>query len=69
MSTFKTHSIESAPEASKPLLEGAQKAYQFVPNLLATMAEAPSLLEGSRPSDYRSRRVFGNTESVPYPSC
>lgn len=46
MTDFPTHSVETAPDASKPLLEGAQKAYGFVPNLLGTMAEAPALLEG-----------------------
>jgi len=46
MSKYTVHTIESAPEASKPFLEGAKNAYQFVPNLLGTMAEAPALLEG-----------------------
>lgn len=46
MTNFATHTIETAPEASRPLLEGARNAYSFVPNLLGTMAEAPSLLEG-----------------------
>ena len=46
MTNFKTHTIESADAASRPLLEGAKKAYGFVPNLLGTMAEAPALLEG-----------------------
>ena len=46
MTEFKTHTIESAPEASKAILQGAQDALQFVPNLYATMAEAPALLEG-----------------------
>ena len=46
MTDFATHTIESAPEASKPFLEGAKNAYSFVPNLLGTMAEAPALLEG-----------------------
>jgi len=46
MTAFTTHSIDSAPEAAKPLLEGAKKAYSFIPNLLGTMAEAPALLEG-----------------------
>ena len=45
MTDFATHTIETAPEAAKPLLEGAQKKYGFVPNLLGTMAEAPALLE------------------------
>lgn len=46
MTDFKTHTIETAPDASKPLLQGAKNAYSFVPNLLGTMAEAPALLEG-----------------------
>lgn len=46
MSDFTTHTIETAPEASKPFLKGAQKAYSFVPNLLGAMATAPTLLEG-----------------------
>ena len=46
MTQFTRHTSESAPAASKPLLEGAQKAFGFTPNLLATMAEAPAALEG-----------------------
>ena len=46
MATFNTHTIESAPKLSQPILEGANAAYGFVPNLLANMAEAPTLLEG-----------------------
>ncbi len=46
MTDFTTHTIESAPQASKAILQGAQNALQFVPNLYATMAEAPALLEG-----------------------
>ncbi len=46
MTSFTTHTIDSAPEAAKPFLEGAKNTYSFVPNLLGNMAEAPSLLEG-----------------------
>ena len=46
MSDFTTHSIDTAPEASKPFLQGAKNAYGFVPNLLGTMAAAPALVEG-----------------------
>ncbi len=45
MTTFTTHTIESAPAASQPLLQGAKDALGFVPNLFANMAEAPALLE------------------------
>ncbi len=40
------HTIETAPEASRPLLEGARKSFGFVSNLLATFANAPAALEG-----------------------
>lgn len=46
MTNFTVHTIETAPEGSKAILQGAQNALQFVPNLYATMAEAPALLEG-----------------------
>lgn len=46
MSNFPLHTLDTAPAAAKPLLEGARKAYSFVPNLYATMANAPALLEG-----------------------
>jgi uncharacterized peroxidase-related enzyme len=41
---FPLHTVTTAPEESRELLAGAQKAFGFVPNLLATMAGAPSLL-------------------------
>jgi len=46
MTTFTTHTIQSAPEASQAILQSAKDAYHFVPNLLGNMAEAPALLEG-----------------------
>jgi AhpD family alkylhydroperoxidase len=46
MSKFSIHTLDSAPEASKPLLQGATKAYGFTPNLLAGMSSSPALLEG-----------------------
>lgn len=46
MTDFTTHTLQSAPKAAKPILESALKGYGFVPNLYATMAEAPSILEG-----------------------
>ena len=46
MPEFTTHTVETAPAGSRPHLEGAQKNLGFVPNLLATMAGAPALLEG-----------------------
>lgn len=45
MSPFNIHTPESAPQGSRPILEGAQKALGFVPNLYGTFAESPELLK------------------------
>lgn len=45
MRLFTVHTIESAPEASKPLLAKLQSEAGFIPNLAATMAESPALLD------------------------
>ena len=45
MTNYTTHTIESAPEASKPILEAVKGKVGFVPNLMATMAESPVMVE------------------------
>ncbi len=45
MVDFTIHTPETAPEASKPLLQNSQAAYGMIPNLHAAMAEAPATLE------------------------
>ncbi len=37
---------ETAPEASRPLLERIRKSFKFIPNLFGTFANSPVLLEG-----------------------
>ncbi|QKK03195.1 MAG: carboxymuconolactone decarboxylase family protein [Pseudomonadota bacterium] len=39
------HDKSTAPSEARPLLEKAEAAYGFVPNLLGVMAESPALLE------------------------
>ncbi|WP_291734059.1 carboxymuconolactone decarboxylase family protein [Leisingera sp. F5] len=57
MTDFKKHTVETAPEPAKPILQTALKGYGFVPNLYAAMAEAPTMLEG-----YMSlSAIFGKT--------
>ncbi len=46
MQAFPVHSVSSAPERSKPILEQTQKAFGFVPNLFGMFAESPALLKG-----------------------
>src|SRR5438552_18501666 len=47
MATFTQYTIANAPDASRPLLEQVDKALGFIPNLYATFAESPSLLQGA----------------------
>src|SRR5688572_4972956 len=44
MVQYRTHTLDSAPEKSKPALRGLQEVFGLVPNLAATMAESPALL-------------------------
>ena len=44
MMDFTMHTKQSAPAKSLPLLEGAEQAFGFIPNLLGVLAEAPSAL-------------------------
>lgn len=46
MSTFTLHTMDSAPAASKPLLENSTKGFGMIPALHGMMAESPQLLEG-----------------------
>ena len=45
MLDYGPHTIETAPEASKPTLEAVKSKVGFVPNLMANMAESPVLVE------------------------
>jgi uncharacterized peroxidase-related enzyme len=38
--------IANSPDASKPILEGIQKGFGFIPNLMATFANSPETLKG-----------------------
>ncbi|MCG8441344.1 MAG: carboxymuconolactone decarboxylase family protein [Caulobacterales bacterium] len=44
MTDFPLHTIETAPAASKPLLEKSKAQFGMIPNLHAVMADAPALL-------------------------
>ncbi|WP_321892312.1 carboxymuconolactone decarboxylase family protein [Paraburkholderia tropica] len=45
MSRLPLHTVESAPEASRPFLERSLAANGFLPNLVASLANAPVALE------------------------
>lgn len=46
MSRFPIHTIDTAPEASRPFIDGAKKAFGLVPNLIGEFAESPAVVEG-----------------------
>ena len=46
MSAYRAHTIESAPEKSRPALQGLKQSFGLIPNLAATMAESPVLIGG-----------------------
>lgn len=46
MSSYPAHTIESAPEQSKPVLRQLQQAFGLIPNIAAKMAVSPVLING-----------------------
>ena len=46
MTAFPIHTLETAPDRSKPLLEALRQNVGMIPNLAAGMAASPELLEG-----------------------
>lgn len=46
MNTLKPLTIDTAPEGSKPTLQAIQKGFGFIPNLMATFANSPAVLNG-----------------------
>ncbi|RXF02109.1 carboxymuconolactone decarboxylase family protein [Pseudoalteromonas sp. PS5] len=46
MTDFTIHTVDSAPQKGKPLLEKSQQAFGRIPNLHGVMAESPEHLHG-----------------------
>lgn len=45
MTTLTIHTLDTAPEGSKPLLEGSVKAFGMLPNLHGVLASSPQTLD------------------------
>lgn len=45
MKPFPVHTIHSAPEAARPSLQALQSAFGMIPNIAATMATSPVLID------------------------
>src|ERR1700753_4074272 len=43
---FSPLTVATAPDASKPVLESIQKSLGFIPNMMATFANNPTVLQG-----------------------
>lgn len=61
MATYAQHTVETAPDGSKPVLGAIQSKLGFIPNLMATMAEAPALVE----SYMTMMQIFEKTDLTP----
>lgn len=59
--TYTVHTADTAPEAAKEILAGAQKSFGFLPNLLGVMAEAPALVNAY----ITLNRIFQETSFSP----
>ena len=61
MTTYVQHTEETAPDGSKPILNAVKGRLGFVPNLMATMAESPVLVE----SYMTMMGIFEKTDLTP----
>ena len=61
MTNYTQHTPATAPERSVATLEAVANAYGFLPNLIATYAESPALLEGY----VKLADIFGSTSLTP----
>jgi uncharacterized peroxidase-related enzyme len=62
MNEFEVHTIDSAPEDSARALRMLEQGLGFVPNLAATMAESPTLINGF--IDLRNTLASGTLSGV-----
>lgn len=61
MSTLKIHTIETAPEGSKPLLENSLKVFGMIPGLHGVLAGSPEVLEAYQ----KLHELFSNSSFNP----
>jgi len=61
MSRFPIHTVDTAPSDSRAALEALRKEIGFLPNLAATMAGSPTLIEGFT----TLRAILGHSSFTP----
>ncbi len=63
MSEFTTHTLGTAPQASRQLLQNTEKQLGFIPNLYAVIAESPVTLQANQLlTELFEKTVFTATE-------
>jgi hypothetical protein len=67
MVSYPVHTIESAPEGSKPALEQLQQAFGFVPNLVGAISNSPILIP--RSSDCFKRFTAVASQRLKFKPC
>ncbi len=64
MTPFPSHDLDTAPEASKPLLEKSQAAFGRLPGLHRVMAESPQVLEGYQVLHHLAQQTAFDAEEL-----
>jgi alkylhydroperoxidase family enzyme len=64
MSNFELYNLDTAPEASKPLLEKSLTGFGMIPNLHAVMSESPALLEAYQTLHELAQKASFNNEEL-----
>ncbi len=64
MSTLKVHTMDSAPEGSKEILNQTQQSLGFVPNLFGVFSESPAVLKSylALSENFEKESAFDATE-------
>jgi hypothetical protein len=59
MTSFPVHTLDSAPERSKPVLQQLQPAFGMIPNIAGAMATSPGLQRLPTPTPGTPRHKNG----------
>lgn len=64
MQRFSLQTVKSAPEKSRPALMALEESFGFLPNVMATMANNPVLLNGFPDGSWDSSEMTGVTRAL-----
>ncbi|MEU8296152.1 carboxymuconolactone decarboxylase family protein [Micromonospora sp. NPDC048909] len=58
---FPVHTVDTAPDAARPVIEGVRRGFGWLPAAVALMADSPELLNGF----LTANRIFEQTDLTP----